>query len=189
MSRCGALVLEDVYGMSNVEDGVPLQPDAIFRLMSMSKPITAAAAMICYEAGHYQCAALPAPILSLSSSLRLCCCRMDDPLSMYLPEWGETKVFAGGTADEPLLVEQERPITIKHLLTHTSGMNSIIGRPEVNRMGARAMKAYATKHGGIQGLQAYSEAMASAPLTGQPGTRWLYGQGLSILGRAIEVWR
>ena len=115
MSRCGALVLEDVYGMSNVEDGVPLQPDAIFRLMSMSKPITAAAAMICYEAGYYQCAALPSPILSLSSSLRLCCCRMDDPLSMYLPEWGETKVFAGGTADEPLLVEQERPITIKHL--------------------------------------------------------------------------
>ena len=66
MSRCGALVLEDVYGMSNVEDGVPLQPDAIFRLMSMSKPITAAAAMICYEAGYYQCAALPPPILSLA---------------------------------------------------------------------------------------------------------------------------
>ena len=70
MSRCGALVLEDVYGMSNVEDGVPLQPDAIFRLMSMSKPITAAAAMICYEAGHYQCASrFHEPVFELTALL------------------------------------------------------------------------------------------------------------------------
>ena len=55
-------------------------------------------------------------------------------------------------------------------------------------MQARAMKKYATEHDGVNGLAAYSEAMASTPLAGQPGTRWLYGQGLSILGRAIEVW-
>lgn len=167
VSRSGKIVLEDVHGYSDVESETPLRADAIFRLMSMTKPITAAAAMICYEAGCFQ---------------------LDDPLADTLPEWGDTKVFMGGTADEPELAEQERPITIRHLLTHTSGMNTIIGQTECTRMQARAMKKYAGEHDGINGLAAYSEAMASSPLTGQPGTRWLYGQGLSILGRAIEVW-
>lgn len=163
VSRCGLVVLEDVHGCSDVESKIPLRADAIFRLMSMTKPITACAAMICYEAGYFQ---------------------LDDPLSDTLPEWAETKVFIGGNADEPQLADQERPITIRHLLTHTSGMNTIIGRSECSRMQARGMK----KYGRIDSLEAYSKAMASTPLAGQPGTRWLYGQGLSILGRAIEVW-
>ena len=109
-------MLEDVHGHSDVEQGEALEPDAIFRLMSMTKPITAAAAMICYEAGHFQ---------------------LDEPLSHTLPEWGKTKVLVGGTADEPELAEQERPITIKHLLTHTAGLNTIVGRSECSRLQAR----------------------------------------------------
>ena len=117
---------------------------------------------------------------------------MDDPLSMYLPEWGETKVFAGGTADEPLLVEQERPITIKHLLTHTSGMNTIVGRPEVNKMGARAMKAYATEHGGIQVIPPIgAEGLDRRPPAG--ACRLFLGPGFRLaarwnrLGQAVKA--
>ena len=164
VSRCGKIVLEDTYGLADVAGGQPLRPDAIFRWASMTKPVTCAAAMICYEMGHFL---------------------LDDPLEMYLPEFAETLVLAAGDADSPQLAGQKEKVTIKHLLTHTSGICAAgLGRSEAGRMQARVLKAA----GPPADLAAHCTALAASPLIAQPGTLWHYGSGLTVLGRCIEVW-
>ena len=169
ISRANKVVFSDVYGFSDAAAKTPLQPDALFRWASMTKPVTCVAAMICYERGCFQ---------------------LDDVLSKFLPEWEDTPVLAGGDADAPQLEPQASPITIKMLLTHTSGITSLgLVQSEAARMMSRGMKQRVEEHGGPPGdLKEQCEFLASSPLVAQPGTLWHYGAGLTVLGRCIEVW-
>ena len=160
IGRCGQIVFEDTYGWSDVESGTALKEDAIFRLASMTKPITAVAGMIAYERGYFQ---------------------MDDLVEKYLPEFADAQVFVGGSADDPQL-EPAVNMTIKHLFTHTAGLNG--GQNEAGKMQARIMR----EHGPPKDLEEYSKLVAKAPLLAQPGDLWHYASGLTILGRCIEVW-
>lgn len=166
VARRGQIVFEDVYGYANVEKQVPLRPDSIFRIASMTKPVVAVAAMICYERGCFQ---------------------LDDPLSAHLPEFSNVQVWAGGTAKEPQLKPPSQPITVRHLFTHTSGIQAMFHVPvalEAAKLRDRIMLSGQP----MTTLEDYCKRIAETPLIAEPGTAFTYANGPTILGRCVEVW-
>ena len=162
----GRPVLLEDFGVLDIESHRPMTSDAIFRLYSMSKPVTSVAAMMLVEDGK----------LSL-----------DDPLSKYIAAFAEVKVAverrdADGQvvlATEPLV----RPITILDLLLHTSGITyGFYGDSPIRKL-------YAASNlfdGDFDNAQ-FAEELAKLPLAEQPGTLWDYGHSTDVLGRVIEV--
>jgi CubicO group peptidase (beta-lactamase class C family) len=169
VARHGKIAYFKAVGMVDRESKKPMQTDAIFRLCSMSKPITSVAVMILYEEGR----------LTLS-----------DPVSDYLPEFKNMKVLdppqpQDKTSPPGALVDAKRPITIFNLLTHTSGLTY--------PWNARVGKAY--RDAGIAaGLTSQEgtigdgvKKLASMPLLFQPGDAWEYSLADDVLGRLVEV--
>jgi CubicO group peptidase (beta-lactamase class C family) len=162
----GRPVLFESFGMRDVERRLPMISDSIFRLYSMSKAITSVAAMILVDDGR----------LSL-----------DDPLSKFIPPFADTKV-AIEKRDESgrrtlALEPLARPITIRDLLRHTSGLTyGFYGDTPVRHLYASA----GLFDGDIDNAQ-FAERLAKLPLAEQPGTSWDYGHSTDILGRVIEV--
>jgi len=162
----GRPVLLENFGVRDIESKAPMTTDAIFRLYSMSKPITSVAAMMLVDDGK----------LSLS-----------DPLSKYIPAFANARVAvetrdADGKvsrATEPLA----RPITILDLLRHTSGITyGFYGESPVRKLYADS----GLFEGDFDNAQ-LAERIAKLPLAEQPGTLWDYGHSTDILGRVIEV--
>src|SRR4051812_27139013 len=100
IARKGKIADFTLYGYRDLEKKLPMTPDTIFRIYSMSKVITSAAVMQLFEEGKFN---------------------LTDPVDRYIPELKNLKVCTGGTVDEPTLVDATNAITIKHLLTHTAG--------------------------------------------------------------------
>ncbi|MBT3532919.1 MAG: beta-lactamase family protein [Rhodospirillaceae bacterium] len=156
-------------GQMDREAGKPLAEDTIFRIYSMSKPITAVAAMICYEEGHFQ---------------------LDDPIAKFLPEFTEMQVW-DGTPDVLNTVPAEGYITVRHLMTHTAGFS-------YEFMEATPVEAFYREHKisfnpgrqteGGNDLAAITSRLATAPLVRQPGSGWGYSVSIDVLGRLVEVW-
>jgi CubicO group peptidase (beta-lactamase class C family) len=158
--RGGAIVDWQAYGFRDLEGRLPMEKDTIVRIYSMSKPITSVALMTLFEEGRF---------------------RLDDPISKYMPEFKEMKVFKGGTADNPELVDAKTPITIKHLLTHTSGMTYDFGTSPVEQLNKRA---------DLWSAPTFKEFIARAsklPLAHEPGEKWTYGINTDVLGYLVEV--
>jgi len=162
----GRPVLFENFGVRDVESNTPMTSDMIFRLYSMSKPVTSVAAMMLVDDGR----------LSLS-----------DPLSKYIPAFADVKVGVEQHDDdgkialvtEPLV----RPITIEDLLRHTSGITyGFYGESPVRRLYASS----GLFDGDFDNAQ-LAERIAKLPLAEQPGTLWDYGHSTDILGRVIEV--
>ena len=156
-------------GQMDVEAGKPVAEDTIFRIYSMTKPITAVAAMICYEEGHFQ---------------------LDDPIAKFLPEFSDMQVW-DGTPGELKTVPAEGYITVRHLMTHTAGLS-------YEFMEATPVEEYYRAHkisfnpgrqteGGAD-LAAMTTRLAAAPLVRQPGGGWAYSVSIDVLGRLVEVW-
>src|SRR5216117_2658025 len=101
LARNGKLVDFQPYGYRDLEKKLPMERDTICRVYSMSKIITSVGTLVLFEEGRFN---------------------LDDPVTKYLPELKEMKVWAGGTKDAPKLEPRKRSITIKHLLSHTSGL-------------------------------------------------------------------
>jgi CubicO group peptidase (beta-lactamase class C family) len=169
VARDGKVAYLKSVGMQDRERNVPMTPDAIFRIASMSKPITSVAVMMLYEEGWF---------------------RLSDPVSKYLPEFKGMKVLVsdpagdGGKAREQL-VPAKREITIRHLLTHTSGL-TYHWDP---RVGARYAEAGIT-HGLIQTEDSLADGitkLAQIPLVHQPGEAFTYSLSVDVLGRLVEV--
>lgn len=177
IAGASALVLHDgkvIYrtnvGRRDVEHNLSIENDTIFRIASMSKPSTSAAIMILVDDGKLS---------------------VDDPLSEFIPEFAEMKVLVPRKSDDPSAgydtVPATRPITIHHLLTHTSGITySFLNRPPYAGLYANA--------GVIDGLIETEGTMADnaarlakLPLLFQPGERWEYGLNTDLLGRVVEV--
>lgn len=166
--RKGRIVYSAAKGMRNVEAGLPMTEDTIFRIASQTKAIVSTGIMMLHERGALQ---------------------ISDPLSRYFPEWADAQVAAaregGGYDLQPLA----RPITLRDLLTHTSG----IGYGGFGGAPAPANQAWVDA--GISGWYFASnnepigetvQRMASLPQQAQPGTQWIYGYNLDILGAVIE---
>ena len=162
----GTAVYFEKFGARDVATKLPMTDDTIFRLYSMSKPITSVAAMMLVDDGKL---------------------RLDDPVSKYIPaftdiEVGVEKPDENGKqalALEPL----DRPITILDLLRHTSGLTyGIYGDSAVRKLYAQANLF----NGDLDNAQ-FVERIAKLPLAEQPGTLWDYGHSTDVLGRVIEV--
>jgi CubicO group peptidase (beta-lactamase class C family) len=162
----GKPVFSEVFGLRDVTTKAPMTEDTIFRLYSMSKPLTSVAAMMLVDDGKLA---------------------LGDPLSKYIPAFADVKVAAEGHAEdgksslasEPL----KRAITIEDLLRHTSGITyGFYGDSPV-----RKLYANSDLFEGDFDNAAFVERLAKLPLAEQPGTRWDYGHSTDVLGRVIEV--
>ncbi|QDM16468.1 beta-lactamase family protein [Tardiphaga sp. vice352] len=147
--------------------GNPMQPDAMFRLYSMSKPITSVVVMMLVEEGRL---------------------RLDDPLSTYIPAFAKTRVGidrAGGDEHATSeFVALNRPITIEDLLRHTSGITyGFYGNDPARRRYSRLDMFDSSDIDNAE----LAERIARLPLAEQPGTLWDYGHSTDVLGRVIEV--
>jgi CubicO group peptidase (beta-lactamase class C family) len=99
VSRRGRLAYVASYGSRDLESGRPVEPDTLWRIYSMTKPITSVAAMLLWEEGGFE---------------------LNDPVSRYIPAFGNVRVFTGGTDMRPVTVPATEPVRVWHLLTHTS---------------------------------------------------------------------
>jgi CubicO group peptidase (beta-lactamase class C family) len=162
----GQPVYFENFGVRDVVTTLPMTADTIFRLYSMSKPITSVTAMMLVEDGKL---------------------RLDDPVSKYIPAFTEAKVGVekpDENAKPKLVLEPlNRPITIEDLLRHTSGLTYGFYGDNAAR------KLYANSdlfEGDFDNAQ-FVERIAKLPLAEQPGTLWDYGHSTDVLGRVIEV--
>lgn len=162
VARYGRIVDYQAYGHQDLARGQPMQRDAIFRMYSMSKPITSVAVLALLEEGK----------LSL-----------DDPLSRFLPDFADVQVVDGGTVDAPRLRKPARPITLRHLLTHTAGFAAGLEGDAL----ASALRDRADPHE-ARDLRDYAARAAKLPLAADPGTRFGYeGANTELLARVVEV--
>jgi CubicO group peptidase (beta-lactamase class C family) len=159
-------VYHEFFGVRDVATRLPMTDDTIFRLFSMTKPITSVAAMMLVDEGKL---------------------RLDDPVAKYIPSFSAAKVGVekkAANGDKTLdLVPANRPITIVDLMTHTSGITYGFYGESMVRQLYRDAKIY---DGDFDNAE-FVERIARLPLAVQPGTEWDYGHSTDILGRIIEV--
>ncbi len=165
VSRAGQVAHLATYGQRDKEAGAPVELDTLWRIYSMTKPITSVAAMMLYEEGAFE---------------------LKDPVAKHIPAFADTKVYRSGSAVNPVLEPQTEPMRIWHLLTHTSGLTyGFHHATPVDAMYRAAGYEWGTP-AGID-LAGACEAWASMPLLFQPGTEWNYGVSTDVLGRVVEV--
>ncbi len=165
VARQGQVVHFDAVGYADADAKTPLKTDAIFRIASMTKPITSVALMMLYEEGHFL---------------------LSDPIHKWLPEFTDMQVIEPAppgqrVATPHVLVPAERPITIKHLLTHTSGLANFYRgptQPDFVKLSVR-QKPDETMDDAVKRL-------AKLPLNFQPGEAWEYGPATNVVGRLVE---
>jgi len=161
LARDGKIVDFQTYGYRDVERQLPMERDTICRMYSMSKLITSVATLTLVEEGRLN---------------------LDDPVAKYLPEFKDVKVWTGGTADAPQLEPLKRPITIKHLMTHTSGLFYDFSAENLE-LAKLASKANLWTG---PGLTNFIAKLATLPLKHQPGDAWTYGVNQDVLGAVLE---
>jgi CubicO group peptidase (beta-lactamase class C family) len=156
--RHGRLVYLEALGDLDRERGLAMRDDALFRLYSMTRPITSLAAMILWEEDRFE---------------------LDDPVSLYLPEFADQRVFVDASSPDMAATRPRRgEMTVEHLLLHTSGL------------GSRSSAIYRAEQVRLRSIT-LPEMVGNAarvPLFEDPGTRWRYGISTTILGRLVEVW-
>lgn len=166
----GKPVLTSAAGMADLQRGQPMAPDQLFRIYSMSKPITSLA------------------ILQLADEGKL---RLDDPVARFIPEFADAVVLAG---DGPATVAPRRPLTIRDLLRHTAG---IVYRGAGSAVEKLYVKRGIDNGGGpvvlpedgsapVTTLAELARRIATTPLADQPGERFRYGNAVDVLGRVVE---
>ena len=161
----GRTVLQTAIGSHETGGGRPMRTDTLFRIASMTKPVTSVAVMMLVEDGKI---------------------RLDDAVSHYIPEFASMFVVAPGSA-ESTRTPATRSITIRDLLTHTSGLSYVF-------LGLEPHGRLYEKCGLCEGLfdspltlAESTRLLARQPLAAQPGTKWIYSLSTDVLGRVIEV--
>ena len=155
----------ETHGYRDVENGRAVEPDTIYRIYSMTKPITTVAALMLYEEGRFQ---------------------LDDPVADFIPAFADTRVFASGDAETYTTVPLERPITVHDLMIHTSGLT--YGFQHEHAVDALYRKRRIEFNANVGPLADLAESAAAQPLVFQPGTRWNYSVSTDVLGRLVEIW-
>jgi CubicO group peptidase (beta-lactamase class C family) len=165
VSRHGKLAYVASCGQRDIEAGLPVETDTIWRIYSMTKPITSVAAMILYEEGAFE---------------------LTDPVSKFIPSFADVRVYTGGSDIRQVTVPATEPVRIWHLLTHTSGLTYGFHR-------SHPVDALYRSNGFEWGtpresdLAACCDVWAGLPLLFQPGAEWNYSVATDVLGRVVEV--
>jgi CubicO group peptidase (beta-lactamase class C family) len=158
VARHGRVVYFEALGQRDRETGDAMARDDLFRLYSMTRPITSTAVMMLWEEGRFQ---------------------LDDPIRQYLPQFADQRVFVdAGAPDLARPRSREGNITVRNLLTHTSGI------------GSRSSPIYRAEQVRLRSitLPQLVDNAARVPLFEDPGTRFRYGVSTTVLGRLVEVW-
>ena len=165
VSRAGKVVHLSSYGSRDVEAGLPVTADTLWRLYSMTKPVTSVAAMMLYEEGAFE---------------------LTDPVSDFIPSFAGLRVFEAGSDLKQVTVPVAGPVTIWHLLTHTAGLT--YGFMRAHPVDA-LYRARGFEWGQPKGfdMAAACDAWADVPLLFQPGAEWNYSVATDVLGRVVEV--
>lgn len=169
IARNGKIVFYKAYGMANAEKKINLEKDAIFRIASQTKAITSTAVMMLWEEGKF---------------------KLDDPISKYIPEFGKAQILDTFNEQDSTYTTKpaENQITIRDLLTHTSGIGygMIDGDERFRKMYAKAgiIDAFTSKEVLIGDN---IKKLATLPLHHEPGEAWTYSEGLDVLGYFIEI--
>ena len=162
LARHGKIAFADAAGVQDIESGRPMARDSIFRIYSMTKPITGVAMMMLYEEGKW---------------------RLNDPVARYIPELAGLKVHTGQNADGSMQLEDaDHEMTMRELMTHTAGLGYLLNpRHPVNRlfMEKRVLNP-------MEPLDAMIAKLAEVPLLAQPGTRWIYSAAVDVQGYLVE---
>jgi CubicO group peptidase (beta-lactamase class C family) len=165
VARHGQVVYCEAQGHLELEHQRPMQRDSIFRIYSMSKPLTSVALMMLYEQGLFQ---------------------LDEPVHHFIPSWANLRVYASGNYPTFATAPVARPMTVRDLLSHTSGLNyGFTERTNVDAayrklgVGDRSKPGYT--------LQDMITTLAELPLEFSPGTRWNYSVSTDVLGYLVEV--
>jgi CubicO group peptidase (beta-lactamase class C family) len=159
VARRGKIVDVHTVGLRDREKQLPMTRDTIVRIYSMSKILTSVAVLMLVEEGAI---------------------RLEDPIAVYLPSLKAPQVFTGGTAAAPQLATAARPITIRHLLTHTSGFGYGLAQGPVDDLYRAAKLFEATT------ADELVAKVATLPLVAQPGERFNYGVNTDLLGAIVE---
>ncbi|MEI8646954.1 serine hydrolase [Paraglaciecola sp. Hal342] len=160
VARKGKVVHVEGVGYRDREAKAPMSEDTIFRIYSMTKPITAVAALTLWEQGKFQ---------------------MNDPVSKYLPELANLKVYAGMDGENMVLEDTSKVMTIKQLFTHTAGFSYGFTQSPVDKLYQQS----ALFSGQIKRQDLLKE-VAKLPLNHQPGSKWNYSIGTDIIGILVE---
>jgi CubicO group peptidase (beta-lactamase class C family) len=164
VARRGHVAWFKAQGMADREAGKPMRPDTMFRICSMSKPITTMAVMMLYEEGHFL---------------------LEDPVSKYLPEFKNMKVLVKPVSGAPYTIPATGEITVRDLLRHTSGItyqwNGDLGPMYKGANVASGLLQYDGTIGDS------TKRLAALPLLFNPGEKWEYSLGVDVLGRLVEV--
>jgi CubicO group peptidase (beta-lactamase class C family) len=159
IARHGKIVHVDVYGKADVASGRPTRSDDLFRMYSMTKPITSVALLMLYEEGKFQ---------------------LTDPLAKYFPGVADMRVYAGASPTGGALLDaQKRPVTIQHVFSHSAGFSYGFGGSPVDRMYQEA-NLLATN------LDDFMTKLVKLPLGYQPGDRWQYSVAHDVQAALVE---
>ena len=165
VTRRGRVALLSHHGRQDLETGVPVTDDTLWRIYSMTKPITSVAAMMLYEQGALE---------------------LTDPIARWIPAFADTRVYRAGSALAAATVPATEPVRLWHLLTHTSGLTYGFHHAhpvdEIYRL-----HGWEFTGSGDVDLEAACDAFAGFPLLFQPGTEWNYSVSTDVLGRVVEV--
>jgi CubicO group peptidase (beta-lactamase class C family) len=165
VTRRGRVAHLSHHGRRDLETGAPVTDDTLWRIYSMTKPVTSVAAMMLYEQGALE---------------------LTDPISKWIPAFADARVYKAGSALSPATVPATEPVRVWHLLTHTSGLTYGFHHAHpVDEMYRLEGYEFATPDG--VDLAGACDAFARFPLLFQPGTEWNYGVSTDVLGRVVEV--
>ena len=164
VAQDGEVLMHEAMGYQNVEDQVPMSTDTIFRIFSMTKPVTGTALMMLWDEGKFQ---------------------LDDPVEMHLPELADMQVFVEQNEDGSWVTEPaDHPMTVRELMSHTGGL---VYTPPLSQ--GPVAEAYAKA--GIMNLTGATlaesmPALKDIPLSYQPGSQWVYSISVDVQGYMVE---
>jgi CubicO group peptidase (beta-lactamase class C family) len=166
VGRSGAVAWVGAGGHRSLEHAALVEDDTIWRIYSMTKPLTSIAAMMLYEEGHFD---------------------LNDEITRWLPEFAAPRVYVEGPPEAPVTRPAETPILVWHLLTHTSGLTYGFQRRHVvdaiYRLGGNDFGPPRDVD-----LATATQAFAAYPLLFDPGSAWNYSVATDVVGRLVEIW-
>jgi CubicO group peptidase (beta-lactamase class C family) len=169
VARHGHLAYFKSFGKMDLERGMPTADDTIYRIYSMTKPITSVALMTLYEKGYFQ---------------------LNDPVSRYVPSWKEHRVWTAGEGDTIQTEPAHRPVSFRDVLSHTAGLTYGGGLPGVGIQHPidriyRELKIRSA--GSADTMAEFMDKLGQVPLRYQPGTAWMYSLATDVCGALVEI--
>ena len=166
VKRRGVIAFSASFGQMDMARSKPMAADTIFRIYSMTKPITSIALMMLFEEGRFQ---------------------LTDPVFKFIPSWRSHRVWLEGEGKSMVTRAPESPMTIQHLLCHTAGLTYGGFLPGMELPVDSAYAAAGISRKSNDTLEVFAEKLANVPLLYDPGTRWSYSMATDVCGYLVEV--